>query len=52
MRLFNRLVVVGFALILVSCGGSGDGEDEDVKNTTSVNTDCVLGASKIGGCTL
>lgn len=49
--IYHLFVVIIFSVLIVSCGSSG-GDDGGAANTPSVNTDCVLGASKIGDCTI
>lgn len=49
-KTFYRLFfIIMFSLLIVSCG---DGDDGDTPNTGTTNTDCVLGTSKIGDCTI
>ena len=50
---------IGYLLVLLccflfsSCGGGGDTAAEAITPTpTPTNTDCVLGVSKIGDCTI
>jgi hypothetical protein len=43
--IYHLFVIIIFSVLIASCGGSGgDGE--------TANTDCVIGTSKIGDCTL
>jgi len=46
-RLFFLII---FSVMIVSC--SSDSDDGGVANTAPVNTDCVLGKSKIGDCAI
>ena len=50
-NIYRLFVVIIFSVLIVSCGSSG-GDDGGVANAAPVNTDCVLGASKIGDCTI
>ncbi len=45
-RLFFAII---FSVLIISCSS---GDDGGVANTAPANTDCVLGASKIGDCTI
>lgn len=48
--IYHLSFVIIFSVLIVSCGSSGG--DGEVANIAPVNTDCVLGTSKIGDCTL
>ena len=53
MRLFKRISLITLSstlLLLAGCGGSGG--DSGAAVNTPTGTECVLGTSKIGECTI
>lgn len=46
-RIIIYLLITFFSLLMSACGGGGD-----AAATAPANTDCVLGTSKIGECTI
>jgi hypothetical protein len=44
--IYHLFVIIIFSMLITSCGGDGSGDGE------TANTDCVIGTSKIGDCTL
>ena len=48
--IYRLFFVIVFSMLIVSCSSGSD--DAVTENNEPVNTDCVLGVSAIGDCTL